>query len=57
MRQERFHAPYLEPGLFFPKVLSIVHQKKLSDMTCDTYSKLRMFNSTQGPHEIYYTGH
>lgn len=26
------------------------------DMTCDTYSKLCMYNSTQGSHEIYYVG-
>lgn len=26
-------------------------------MTCDTYSKLCMYNSTQGSHEICYVGH
>lgn len=60
MRREPLHVSYRKPELFFflyPKVLRALHQKEVSDMTCDTYSKLCMYNSTQGSHEICYVGH
>jgi len=58
MRQEPQHASYCKPELFFyPKVLRALDQKEVGDMTCDTYSKLCMYNISQGSHEIYYVGH
>lgn len=41
---------------FNPKVLRALHQE-VNDVTCDTYSKLCVYNSTQGSREICYVGH